>query len=192
MNANGDHYQDLEQEILFALWHSLDRYQARSSPKTWSYGVATTTVSKFSRKDRRTVRATGLNVCEEPATYSNGQNRDEFALLDKFTHSVGELDRIIFLMFLDNVSRWSSLQQFSFRQSPCRDIHRMPPVFFLKDTGRKLAHLERERRTVIAGRGEKLRVVLLTPAGRRLLLGRQRQNGDCGDLRFYSDLKKPG
>ncbi len=103
-NANSDCYLDLEQEILLALWNSLDRYEGRSSLRTWFYGVASNTVSNFLRRNRKISRETELTVAQEPATCSNGHNRDPMAILEEFTRSLNELDRIVFVMYLDNFS----------------------------------------------------------------------------------------
>ncbi|MGA2264687.1 MAG: sigma factor [Acidobacteriota bacterium] len=45
--------RDLEQEILLALWESLDRYEGKSSLTTWVYGVALNTTRWFNRANRR-------------------------------------------------------------------------------------------------------------------------------------------
>jgi len=103
-NATADFCPDLEQEILLALWSSLDRYEGRSSLKTWFYRVAFNTVSNFLRRNHRRIRETCLSEADEPATCNSGHNRDPLAILEEFTRSLGELDRIVFVMYLDNFS----------------------------------------------------------------------------------------
>jgi RNA polymerase sigma-70 factor, ECF subfamily len=102
-SADGSNYQDLEQEILMALWKSLDLYKGRSNLKTWFYGVATNVVCNFARSNRYQRLESGMAIAEEPATYSNGHNRDELQILEEFIRSLDELDRMVFLMYLDKV-----------------------------------------------------------------------------------------
>jgi RNA polymerase sigma-70 factor (ECF subfamily) len=103
-NADANSYPDLEQEILLALWNSLDRFEGRSSLRTWFYRVASNTVSNFLRRNHRRIRETAMAAAEEPVTGNNCQNRDPLAILGEFTRSLGELDRMVFLMYLDNFS----------------------------------------------------------------------------------------
>ncbi len=103
-NTNADSCPDLEQEILLALWNSLDHFEGRSSLKTWFYRVAFNTVSNFLRRNQRRIREISLSVADEPASCSNGHNRDPMAILEEFTRSLSELDRIVFVMYLDNFS----------------------------------------------------------------------------------------
>jgi RNA polymerase sigma-70 factor (ECF subfamily) len=103
-NSSVDQSKDLEQEILLALWTSLDRFEGRSSLKTWFYRVAFNTTCDFNRKRRPRKMESQALVAEEPATYGNWQNRDPIAILEEFVHSLGELDRNVFLMYLDDLS----------------------------------------------------------------------------------------
>jgi RNA polymerase sigma-70 factor, ECF subfamily len=43
-------------------------------------------------------------IAEEPATYGNGHNLDEIEILEDFIRSLDDLDRMVFLMYLDDVS----------------------------------------------------------------------------------------
>ncbi len=103
-NASADLRPDLEQEILLALWESLDRYEGRSSRKTWFYRVAFNTVNNFLRSNYKRVRETSLSAADEAAACGNGHNRDPLVILEEFTRSLGELDRIVFVMYIDKFS----------------------------------------------------------------------------------------
>ena len=103
-NSSGDQYKDLEQEILLALWTSLDRFEGRSGLTTWFYRVALNTAHAFTRRNFRRNRETGPSAGKEPATAGNWQNRDPVSILEEFVHSLGELDRSVFLMYLDDLS----------------------------------------------------------------------------------------
>jgi RNA polymerase sigma factor (sigma-70 family) len=103
-SADGSNYEDLEQEILFALWKSLDRYEGRSNLKTWFYSIASNVVRDFTRRNSYQRRVSGMLVMEEPATYGNSHNLSESQILEDFLRSLDEMDRLIFLMCLDKVS----------------------------------------------------------------------------------------
>jgi RNA polymerase sigma factor (sigma-70 family) len=103
-SADGSNYQDLEQEILLALWKSLDVYEGRSNLKTWFYSVATKVVRKFARRNCYKRLESCMAIAEEPATYGNDHNLDPIKMLDDFVRSLDEMDRMVFLMRLDEVS----------------------------------------------------------------------------------------
>jgi RNA polymerase sigma-70 factor (ECF subfamily) len=102
-NSPFDQRKDLEQEILLALWTSLDRFEGRSSLTTWFYRVAINTACAFNRRNLYRRMESATLVAEEPATYGNWQNRDPIQILEEFVQSLGELDRNVFLMYLDDV-----------------------------------------------------------------------------------------
>lgn len=103
-SVGGDDSQDLEQEILLAIWNSLDRYEGRSSLRTWFYAVASNTVSSFLRRNRRRVREAPWTDAVEARAGVAGQDRDPMVILKEFTRSLDELDRLVFLMYLDDVT----------------------------------------------------------------------------------------
>lgn len=45
--------EDLEQEIIFQLWRSYDRYEGDSKFSTWMYRVAINTAITFFKKEKR-------------------------------------------------------------------------------------------------------------------------------------------
>jgi RNA polymerase sigma-70 factor (ECF subfamily) len=103
-SVGADECQDVGQEILLALWNSLDRYEGRSSPKTWFYAVASNTISNFRRRRHRRVREAPWTDAVEALAGSPGQERDPMIILEEFTRSLDELDRLVFLMYLDDVT----------------------------------------------------------------------------------------
>ena len=96
--------RDLEQEILLALWKSLDRYEGRSSLTTWVYGVALNTARYFNRTNRRPETMVGLMDPEAATTANHGGQRDPDEILKEFAGSLETLDRVIFFMYLDRLS----------------------------------------------------------------------------------------
>lgn len=102
-NAGANNYPDLEQEILLALWNSLDGYQGRSNHRTWFYAVASNTVGNYNRRQRRRIRETAIMDAKEPVTCDHDQNRDPMAILEEFTQSLSETDRMVLMMYLGNI-----------------------------------------------------------------------------------------
>ena len=101
-NAPGDSWQDLQQEICFAFWKSLDSYDGkRSNIGTWLYSVAMNTAKEFKRDNhnskKRDERIYPRQVFVE-------QDRDEMKVVEEFIRKLEELDRQIFTMYLDDLS----------------------------------------------------------------------------------------
>ncbi len=96
--------RDLEQEILLALWKSLDRFEGRSSLTTWVYGVALNTARYFNRVNRRRETVVGLMDPEAATAADNEGHRDPDDILEEFAGSLEKLDRVILFMYLDRLS----------------------------------------------------------------------------------------
>lgn len=103
-NAPDDQWQDLEQDILLALWRSLDRYERRSSFATWVYAIAINTAKDFKRRRRNAERPRGFMAAEPDRTHQRATNPDPVEIADEFTRSLSNFDGYIFQMFLDDLS----------------------------------------------------------------------------------------
>ena len=103
--APGDSSRDLLQEIILQLWRGLDQYEGKSSLATWVYRVALNTACNFHRQYRRSFQTP---VEAHPQNSTRGlitsQNWDEIQILEDFIRSLGELDRDIFLMYVDGLN----------------------------------------------------------------------------------------
>jgi RNA polymerase sigma-70 factor (ECF subfamily) len=102
-NARGDTWQDLEQDILLALWRSLDRYERRSSLATWFYAVAINTAKDFKRRKRNAERPRGILAAQPDPTHQRAY-QDAVEIAEEFAGSLNDLDRYIFQMFIDDLS----------------------------------------------------------------------------------------
>lgn len=98
-NASADNWQDLEQEILIALWRSLDRFSSRSSLETWLYSLARNTAKDFKRRNHN-VRERDRRVYPNPGFVE--QNHDEMRIVADFIETLNALDRQLFIMYLDD------------------------------------------------------------------------------------------
>ena len=101
-NAPGDSRQDLAQEIRIALWKSLDQYDgASSSIGTWFYSVARNTAREFKRKNHNS-RKRDERVY--PSLDFVEQEHDPLRVTEDFIETLGERDRQVFSMFIENLT----------------------------------------------------------------------------------------
>ena len=87
------------------MWRGLDGFEGRSAPSTWVYRVALNTAMTFRRKNGRRVKPSGRPIGEsspEPVAPSSPGN--EILILEEFLGSLGEIDRAVFLLYLEDLS----------------------------------------------------------------------------------------
>ena len=103
--ARADECRDLCQEILLQMWKGLGSFEGRSAPSTWVYRVALNTAITFRRRNGRRVEPSAVSLtesCAEPvAPPSPGH---EILILEEFLHSLGKIDRAVFLLYLEDLS----------------------------------------------------------------------------------------
>ena len=74
--ATPEDCEDLLQEILFAVWRSIPRFEHKASPSTWIYRVALNTALAWQRKGRHQRRFRPLlETADAPQ-----DNRDRFTI----------------------------------------------------------------------------------------------------------------
>ena len=100
-NAPYSSWEDLQQEIRIAFWKSLDRYKNHSSLETFFFSVAKHAAIKFRRKNQ-SARKRDEGVYPHPVLVE--QDRDPLRVVEEFTAMLGELDRQVFTMHLDDLS----------------------------------------------------------------------------------------
>lgn len=101
--ARPDEQKDLCQEIMLQMWKGLDGFEGRSAPSTWVYRVALNTAITFRRKNGRRIEATGsVETGPDPVAPSSPGN--EILILQEFLHSLGKIDRAVFLLYLEDLS----------------------------------------------------------------------------------------
>jgi RNA polymerase sigma-70 factor (ECF subfamily) len=96
--------KDLEQEILLAIWKSLDRYEGRSSLTTWVYEVAINTARYFNRINRRPEIIVELKDPEAATGANHDGQRDPDGIFEEFVGSIEAQDRAVLFMYLDRLS----------------------------------------------------------------------------------------
>ncbi len=103
--AHGDECQDLYQEILLQMWRGLGHFGWRSAPSTWVYRVALNTAITFRRKNGRRVEPSGKPLSDAvPEPVAPPSPGNEILILEEFLRSLGEIDRAVFLLYLEDLS----------------------------------------------------------------------------------------
>ena len=101
--AFGREREDLEQEILTQLWRSFDSFRGDSKFETWLYRIAINTCVTF---QRRVVRERqGSELLQGQANMEEtriGLSHDQ--LLQAFSHTLSEVERAIFIMYIEGLS----------------------------------------------------------------------------------------
>jgi len=87
-----DDFEDLYQEILIQIWHSLEGFQGQSKVSTWIYRIAFNTAITYSNKNRKT-----QNKKEEIHTQTHniesGDTQSNEAKLDLLYKAINELKK---------------------------------------------------------------------------------------------------
>jgi RNA polymerase sigma-70 factor (ECF subfamily) len=102
---NTDYRSDLVQEIIIQLWKSFGNYNQQYELSTWMYRIALNVAISFYRKDKKdlstpiTESIIALAHEEEP-----GEMEENVRLLYLFINELGELDKALMLLYLDNKS----------------------------------------------------------------------------------------
>ena len=99
-----DEVADLFQEVLIGLWKSFPSYEERGDVRSWIYRVSLNVCISIDRKKRRhkTVPLTmDIDPYEEVDTNQNSRQMDQ---LRKRIAKLGQFDRAIILLWLENMS----------------------------------------------------------------------------------------
>ncbi|MGD0630816.1 MAG: sigma-70 family RNA polymerase sigma factor [Terracidiphilus sp.] len=114
--AEADTRRDLIQEILIALWRSLEGFDGRCSLRTWVYRVAHNTAASHVTRQLRLKRQAfvALEEVPEPADQAEGEeaagHRDEIALLYALIEQLKPLDRQVMVAYLEGMDAASTAE----------------------------------------------------------------------------------
>jgi RNA polymerase sigma-70 factor, ECF subfamily len=100
--TRGDEYKDLCQEILLQMWRGIGGFQGRCSPATWVYRVALNTAISFRRRNGRRIEFSGMPPHTDPVAPAGTGNA--LVILHEFLGSLGEIDRAVFLLYLEDLT----------------------------------------------------------------------------------------
>jgi RNA polymerase sigma-70 factor (ECF subfamily) len=95
---------DLIQEILLQLWRSLDQFRGQASIDTWVYRIALNVALSWKRSERRRQRWLPREaIAPDGLTLDRADAGQEERVLQEFLSTLGEIDRAILLLYLDNL-----------------------------------------------------------------------------------------
>lgn len=107
--ADADLRSDLLQEILIALWRSLDKFDGRCSLRTWVYRVAHNVgASHVTRQIRRRKQAfIGLDdvpdIADEEETKDTRGTQDQIGRVYELIEQLNPLDRQVMVAYLEGL-----------------------------------------------------------------------------------------
>lgn len=93
---------DLVQEVLVNLWKGFEKFEGRSSVRTWVYRVSLNTCISFTRK-KKSGDSLPLSVDIDPFDESDADNR-QLRLLHRRISLLQPFDRAIVLLWLEDLS----------------------------------------------------------------------------------------
>ncbi|MCK6605138.1 MAG: sigma-70 family RNA polymerase sigma factor [Ignavibacteriaceae bacterium] len=95
--------EDLIQEILLQVWKSVDKHNESYALSTWLYRISINTAISYYRKHSRTNHAnirveseSGYGIAPDEQT-----NQERISLLMQFISELGEVDKAIMLLYLE-------------------------------------------------------------------------------------------
>ena len=101
----GEERDDLVQEICLQLWRSYASYDVRRRFSTWMYRVALNTAISFARgaraRQRRIVPLDDSGAGARAEAVPPREEDERVARLYRFLHGLGELDRALVLLYLE-------------------------------------------------------------------------------------------
>lgn len=99
--------QDLEQEIMIQIWHSLKQFDGRVKLSTWIYRVSLNTAISFYRKEKK--RRLNKQKLTESTFYFETQTEESQAEDEKLVelqlaiNKLNDLEKSLILLYLDDL-----------------------------------------------------------------------------------------
>jgi len=95
---------DLFQEIIIQVWHSIPSFRQESAVTTWIYRVALNTAIKWTRKEKKFSQPETQEVVQQLLQENKVQIDERLSWLYEEIHKLDEIDRSITLLLLDGFS----------------------------------------------------------------------------------------
>ena len=95
---------DLFQEIIIQVWHSIPAFRKESSVTTWLYRVSLNTAIKWTKKERRHFQSETMEGIEHVLEENRTQTDERLSWLYEEILKLDEIDRSITLLLLDGFS----------------------------------------------------------------------------------------
>lgn len=102
--GNAEEAKDLVQEVCIHLWQGLEKFRQDANISTWIYRVTVNTCLMYKRK--RKVETVALSTIKEMPTKKEEASmvEEEVKLLQQFIVALPEKERIIIILYLENLS----------------------------------------------------------------------------------------
>ncbi|MBS1606224.1 MAG: sigma-70 family RNA polymerase sigma factor [Bacteroidetes bacterium] len=102
---NRDDHEDLMQEMIYQLWRSGEKFDARYKLSTWMYRIALNVAISYYRKQTRTGSRVELGFqvmeLEDPGSRPAEELEQKIDLLQQFIAGLGELDKALMILYLE-------------------------------------------------------------------------------------------
>ena len=95
---------DLFQEIIIQVWHSIPAFRKESSVTTWLYRVSLNTAIKWTKKERKHYQSEAIDGAKHILEESRIQTDERLTWLYEEIYKLDEIDRSITLLLLDGFS----------------------------------------------------------------------------------------
>ena len=95
---------DLFQEIIIQIWHSIPAFRQESSVTTWLYRISLNTAIKWTKKERKHEQAEALDNVQHLLQENKIQVDERLAWLYGEISKLDEIDRSIALLLLEGFS----------------------------------------------------------------------------------------
>lgn len=86
------------------IWRGLPHYDSRAKLSTWSYRIALNTALSWKRDHQRLKRLPPEHRHDTETLAGQQYFSDEVALLERFLVTLGDVDRAILLMYLEDLA----------------------------------------------------------------------------------------
>ena len=97
-------HDDLFQEIIIQVWHSIPAFRQEASVTTWLYRIALNTAIKWTKKEKKYAGAETLDNVQHLLLENRIQPDERLTWLYEEIHKLDEIDRSITLLLLEGFS----------------------------------------------------------------------------------------
>lgn len=97
--------EDLEQEIIFQLWRSYERFTGKSKFSTWMYRVALNTAITYFKKEKRRVDKNSINDNVDIKADEHDDTKDsQLVYFYKAVQELNKVEKALILLFIEGQS----------------------------------------------------------------------------------------
>ncbi|MEP0986671.1 RNA polymerase sigma factor [Ekhidna sp.] len=137
VSGDQDVASDLTQEVFINTWNAMEKFEGRSSYKTWIYRITINTCLQYHRKKKRDTHVSIGSLESDVADSNNTTDEERSSELYRAINQLGKVDRLIIMMVLDELEYEEIAEVMGISESNLRvKIHR------IKKRLKKLMHYE--------------------------------------------------